>query len=111
MAREETALRTMESTSALAAIERERFHSYSQLVRNLHWLAAALVVLYGLLTKGVDLEKLFSGHARLSSELDTLLVLAGAMGVYTLALHSPLFDRFSVEERMWAENGVDLSWI
>jgi diguanylate cyclase (GGDEF)-like protein len=101
----------MESTSALAAIERERFHSYSQLVRNLHWLAAALVVLYGLLTKGVDLAKLFSGHARLSSELATLLVLAAAMVVYTLALHSPLFDRFSVEERMWAENGVDLSWI
>src|SRR5260370_34263491 len=40
---EETALRTLESSSALAAIERERFHSYSQLVRNLHWLAAALV--------------------------------------------------------------------
>jgi diguanylate cyclase (GGDEF)-like protein len=108
---EETALRTLESSSALAAIERERFHSYSQLVRNLHWLAAALVVLYGLLSQGARLSTVLSGGVPLGSELGTLLVLAAAMVLYTLALHSRLFDRFSVEERMWAENGIDLSWI
>lgn len=108
---EETALRTLESSSALAAIERERFHSYSQLVRNLHWLAAALVVLYGLLSQGAGLSTVLTGGVRLGSELGTLLVLAAAMVLYTLALHSRLFDRFSVEERMWAENGIDLSWI
>jgi diguanylate cyclase (GGDEF)-like protein len=108
---EETALRTLESSSALAAIERERFHSYSQLVRNLHWLAAALVVLYGLLSQGARLSTVLSGGVRLGSELGTLLVLAAAMVLYTLALHSRLFERFSVEERMWAENGIDLSWI
>jgi diguanylate cyclase (GGDEF)-like protein len=108
---EETALRTLESSGALAAIERERFHSYSQLVRNLHWLAAALVVLYGLLTHGVRLSSLVSGGAHLGSELVTLLVLAAAMVLYTLALHSRLFARLTAEERMWAENGIDLSWI
>jgi diguanylate cyclase (GGDEF)-like protein len=108
---EETALRTLESSSALAAIERERFHSYSQLVRNLHWLAAALVVLYGLLAHGVKLSSMIAGGFRLRSDLVTLLVLAAAMVLYTLALHSQLFARFTVEERMWAENGIDLSWI
>jgi len=108
---EEIALRTLESSSALAAIDRERFHSYSQLVRNLHWLAAALVVLYGLLSQGVKLSTLLSGGVRLGSDLGTLLVLAAAMVLYTLALHSRLFARFTVEERMWAENGIDLSWI
>jgi diguanylate cyclase (GGDEF)-like protein len=108
---EETALRTLESSSALAAIERERFHSYSQLVRNLHWLAAALVVLYGLLAHGVKLSTVLAGGGRLRSDLVTLLVLAAAMVLYTLALHSQLFARFTVEERMWAENGIDLSWI
>src|SRR3984893_11894671 len=108
---EETALRTLESSSALAAIERERFHSYSQLVRNLHWLAAALVVLYGLLAQGVTLSSVLAGGVRLGSDLGTLLVLAAAMVLYTLALHSRLFARFTVEERMWAENGIDLSWI
>ncbi|MBV8202172.1 MAG: GGDEF domain-containing protein [Acidobacteria bacterium] len=108
---EETALRTLESSSALAAIERERFHSYSQLVRNLHWLAATLVVLYGLLAHGVKLSTVLAGGVQLRSDLVTLLVLAAAMVLYTLALHSQLFARFTVEERMWAENGVDLSWI
>jgi diguanylate cyclase (GGDEF)-like protein len=108
---EETDLHPLESSSALAAIERERFHSYSQLVRNLHWLAAALVVLYGLLSQGPRLSTVLSGGVRLGSELGTLLVLAAAMVLYTLALHSRLFERFSVEERMWAENGIDLSWI
>jgi len=108
---EETDLHPLESSSALAAIERERLHSYSQLVRNLHWLAAALVVLYGLLSQGPRLSTVLSGGVRLGSELGTLLVLAAAMVLYTLALHSRLFERFSVEERMWAENGIDLSWI
>jgi diguanylate cyclase (GGDEF)-like protein len=111
MAAEDTVLRTLESSNALAAIERERFHSYSQLVRNLHWLAAALVVLYGLLAQGVRLSSLLSGGVRLGSDLGTLLVLAAAMVLYTLALHSRLFSRFTVEERMWAENGIDLCWI
>ena len=46
--------RTLETSTALAAIERERFRSYSPLVRNLHWLAAALVVLYSVLTAGTE---------------------------------------------------------
>jgi diguanylate cyclase len=111
MATEDTALRTLEGSNALAAIERERFHSYSQLVRNLHWLAATLIVLYGLLTHGVPLSSLLSGGVRLGSDLVTLLVLAAAMVIYTLALHSRLFSRFTVEERMWAENGIDLCWV
>src|SRR5580693_6512132 len=94
---EEAALRSLESSTALAAIERERFISYSQLVRNLHWLAAALVVLYSLLVRGADRVTLWS--------------LAGVMVLYTLALHSPLFARFPVEDRVLAENGIDLSWI
>jgi diguanylate cyclase (GGDEF)-like protein len=111
MATEDTALRTLEGSNALAAIERERFHSYSQLVRNLHWLAATLIVLYGLLAHGVPLSSLLSGGVRLGSDLGTLLVLAAAMVIYTLALHSRLFSRFTVEERMWAENGIDLCWV
>jgi diguanylate cyclase (GGDEF)-like protein len=92
-----TSPRAAESSSALAAIERERFLSYSLLVRNLHWLAAALVVLYSLTTRGADLMTLGS--------------LAGVMVLYTLALHSGLFTRFSVEERVLVDNGIDLSWI
>ena len=111
MAADETALPTLESSNALAAIERERFHSYSQLVRNLHWLAAALLVLYGLLSQGVTLSTLLSGGVHLGPYLVTLFVLAGAVVVYTLALHSRLFARFTVEERMWAENAIDLAWI
>src|SRR5579862_7285380 len=94
---EATPVRPVESSTALAAIERERFLSYSQLVRNLHWLAAALVVLYSLTTRGADLMTLGS--------------LAGVMVLYTLALHSGLFTRFSVDERVLVENGIDLSWI
>jgi diguanylate cyclase (GGDEF)-like protein len=90
-------LRTLEGSSALAAIERERFLSYSELVRNLHWLAAALVVLYSLLVHGADRVTLWS--------------LAGVMVLYTLALHSPLLTRVPVDERVLAENGIDLSWI
>ncbi len=111
MAGAETELRTVEGSSALVAIERERFHSYSQLVRNLHWLAAALVVLYGLLSRGARIPALLTQGVALGSDLGTLLVLAGTMVAYTLALHSRLFARFSLEERMWAENVVDLSWI
>src|SRR5947209_1806785 len=60
---------------ALGALERERYVAYSALVRNLHWLAAALVVLYAVLLRRGD---------RL-----TLYALAAAMVVYTLALHWP----------------------
>jgi diguanylate cyclase (GGDEF)-like protein len=89
--------RTLETSTALAAIERERFASYSHLVRNLHWLAAALVVLYSLMTRGADRVTLWS--------------LAALMILYTLGLHSSLLERFSVEERVLAENGIDISWI
>jgi diguanylate cyclase (GGDEF)-like protein len=94
---EETAPRLMEPSSALAAIERARFGSYSTLVRNLHWLAAALVVLYSLLFP--------------TSERLTLWSLAGVMMVYTLLLHSQLFARLSVERRVWLEAAIDLAWI
>src|SRR4051812_16462410 len=94
---EDNALRTLESSSALEAIERERFHSYSQLVRNLHWLAAALVAVYPWLAPAADRK--FSA------------ALAGAMVLYTLALHSRLFARSTAEERMWTETGIDLCWI
>ena len=94
---EEAAPRMLEPSSALAAIERARFDSYSSLVRNLHWLAAALVVLYGLLFP--------------TSERPTLWSLAGVMMVYTLLLHSRLFARLPVEERVWLESAIDLAWI
>lgn len=89
--------RTLETSSALAAIERERFRSYSPLVRNLHWLAATLVVLYGVLTPGAN-QLLLGG-------------LAGGMVLYTLALHSRLFSGLSMERRMWLEAILDLTWI
>jgi diguanylate cyclase (GGDEF)-like protein len=113
MPHEETAFRTLEGSGALAAIERERFASYSALVRNLHWLAAALVILYALVSEDANPRSPWNGGFRLSlsPELATLLVLAGSMVLYTLALHSRLFARFSLEERMWAETGIDLSWI
>ncbi|HEY8021495.1 MAG TPA: GGDEF domain-containing protein [Thermoanaerobaculia bacterium] len=95
--REEPAPRLLEPSSALAAIERERFHSYSSLVRNLHWLAAALVVLYSLLYPAADRLALWS--------------LAGLMMVYTLLLHSRLLARLSVEMRIWLETAIDLAWI
>ena len=87
---EETALRTLESSSALAAIERERFHSYSQLVRNLHWLAAALVVLYGLLAQGVTLSSVLAGGVRLGSDLGTLLVLVTLQIGYVIIVEASL---------------------
>lgn len=89
--------RTLETSTALAAIERERFRSYSPLVRNLHWLAAALVVLYSVLAPGADRMVLWS--------------LAGAMMLYTLALHSRLFAGFPVDRRMRVESLLDLAWI
>lgn len=89
--------RSLETSTALAAIERERFRSYSPLVRNLHWLAATLVVLYGVLTPGADRVLLWS--------------LAGAMILYTLALHSRLFAGFTVERRIGLEAVLDLAWI
>jgi diguanylate cyclase (GGDEF)-like protein len=94
---EEVAPRMLEPSSALAAIERARFHSYSSLVRNLHWLAAALVVLYSLLFP--TSERLILGS------------LAGVMMVYTLLLHSALFARLPVEKRIWLETAIDLAWI
>jgi diguanylate cyclase (GGDEF)-like protein len=89
--------RTLETSTALAAIERERFRSYSPLVRNLHWLAAALVVLYSVLTPGADRLVLWS--------------LAGAVMLYTLALHSRLFAGLPVDRRMRVESLLDLAWI
>jgi diguanylate cyclase (GGDEF)-like protein len=88
--------RTLETSTALAAIERERFRSYSPLVRNLHWLAATLVVLYGVLAPGAN-RFLLDG-------------LAGGMVLYTLALHSRLFSGLSMERRMWLEAMLDLAW-
>lgn len=89
--------RTLETSTALAAIERERFRSYSPLVRNLHWLAAVLVVFYSLVAPGADRMVLGS--------------LAGAVMLYTLALHSPLFGRLAVDSRMRIESLLDLAWI
>lgn len=94
---EEPVPRLLEPSSALAAIERERFHSYSSLVRNLHWLAAALVVLYSLLYPAADRLALWS--------------LAGVMMAYTLLLHSRLLARLSVERRIGLETAIDLAWI
>src|SRR6202035_3321246 len=93
----ESAPRTLEASSALAAIERERFHSYSSLVRNLHWLASTLVVLYSVLFADADRLVLWS--------------LAGLMMAYTLVLHSQLFARVPVEGRVWIEAVLDLAWI
>ncbi len=89
--------RTLETSTALAAIERERFSSYSPLVRNLHWLAAVLVILYSVITPGADRVILGS--------------LAGGMILYTLALHSRLLGRLSVERRILLEAALDLAWI
>ncbi|MES1242417.1 MAG: GGDEF domain-containing protein [Acidobacteriota bacterium] len=89
--------RTLETSTALVAIERERFRSYSPLVRNLHWLAATLVVLYGVLTPNAN--RLFLGG------------LAGGMVLYTLALHSRLFSGLPMERRVWLEAVLDLAWI
>ncbi|MEP7009533.1 MAG: GGDEF domain-containing protein [Acidobacteriota bacterium] len=89
--------RTLEPSNALAAIERERFRSYSLLVRNLHYLASALVVLYPLIQPQADRLILWS--------------LASVMMLYTLTLHSRLLARFSVDRRVWIEGWIDLLWI
>jgi diguanylate cyclase (GGDEF)-like protein len=81
---------------ALAAVERERFESYSDLVRNLHWLAAALVLLYAALTPGQRLP---------------LYLLAAAMVAYTLALHSPVLAPLSPRSRVGIETALDLGWV
>jgi diguanylate cyclase (GGDEF)-like protein len=92
----EADLHPQETSSALAAIERERFRSYSALVRNLHWLAAAVVVLYTALVPGENRLELRS--------------LAAAMVLYTLVLHSHLLGRLSLETRMGIETVLDLAW-
>ncbi len=89
--------RTLEPSNALAAIERERFRSYSSLVRNLHYLASALVVLYPLLQPKADKLVLWS--------------LASVMMLYTLTLHSRLLARVTVDSRVWIEGWIDLAWI
>ncbi|HXU33921.1 MAG TPA: hypothetical protein VN851_25395, partial [Thermoanaerobaculia bacterium] len=89
--------RPLEPSNALAAIERERFRSYSLLVRNLHYLASALVVLYPLVQPQADRLILWS--------------LASVMMLYTLTLHSRLLARFSVDQRVWIEGWIDLLWI
>ncbi len=89
--------RSFEPSNALAAIERERFRSYSLLVRNLHYLASALVVLYPLIQPRADRLVLWS--------------LASVMMLYTLTLHSRLLARFSVDGRVWIEGAIDLLWI
>lgn len=86
----------LEASGALAAIERERYRSYSDLVRNLHWLAAALVVLYALLAP--------------RAERRLLETLAGGMVLYTLALHSPLLGRVPYRVRVVVETLADLAW-
>jgi diguanylate cyclase (GGDEF)-like protein len=81
---------------ALAAIERERYVAYSTLARNLHWLAAALVLLYAVLARG---------------ERVTLYVLAGVMVVYTLALHWPRLGAALAPARVWLEAALDTAWV
>jgi diguanylate cyclase (GGDEF)-like protein len=82
---------------ALDAVERERFESYSELVRNLHWLAAALVLLFATLDQAT---------ARLP-----LYGLAAAMVVYTLALHSSALAGLSGRARVGIETALDLAWV
>lgn len=87
----------LESSGALAAIERERYAAYSDLTRNLHWLAAALVILYGLLVDDAPRSALYG--------------LAAAMVAYTLVLHSPLLRRLPVALRIGLETAADLAWV
>src|SRR5262245_62094338 len=82
---------------ALAAIERERYVAYSTLARNLHWLAAALVVLYAVLRRGGDRVPLY--------------FLAAAMVLYTLALHWPRLGAALTLSRVWLEAVLDLAWV
>jgi diguanylate cyclase (GGDEF)-like protein len=85
------------SSGALAAIERERYASYSDLARNLHWLAAALVLLYAQLVPNAPRQVLYA--------------LAATMVSYTLALHSPLFRRLPIQVRIGLETAADLAWV
>ena len=82
---------------ALAALERERYASYSVLVRNLHWLAASLVVLYAVLQG--------------PRESAALYALATAMVVYTLLLHSTALGARLGNRSAWLEAIVDLAWV
>lgn len=84
-------------TAALAALERERFESYSDLVRNLHWLAAALVLLFATIHRGRGPLPLYG--------------LAAAMVAYTLALHSPVLAGISGRARVRLETALDLAWV
>jgi diguanylate cyclase (GGDEF)-like protein len=107
---EQAHLAPLESTSALEAIERERFHSYSVLVRTLHWLAAALAAFHAVLypeSAGNIGRYLVLGY-RVNG---LLLLLAVILPLYTYTLHSRLFTRFTLEERMWGENAIDLVWV
>jgi diguanylate cyclase (GGDEF)-like protein len=81
---------------ALAAIERERYVAYSIVARNLHWLAAALVLLYAVL------------HHR---ERMPLYLLAGVMVLYTLALHWPRLGAALTTARVSFEATLDLAWV
>jgi diguanylate cyclase (GGDEF)-like protein len=82
---------------ALAALERERYASYSVLVRNLHWLAASLVMLYAVLDG--------------SRESAVLYALASAMVVYTLLVHSTELGARLGNRSAWLEAVVDLAWV
>jgi diguanylate cyclase (GGDEF)-like protein len=82
---------------ALAALERERYVSYSVFVRNLHWLAASLVLLYAVLHR--------------DRQGPTLYWLTAAMVVYTLALHSTTLGHLLGPGRMWIETAIDLAWV
>jgi diguanylate cyclase (GGDEF)-like protein len=106
----QASLAPLESTSALEAIERERFHSYSGVVRTLHWLAAALVAFHAVLyPESAGAIGLYSiGGYKVNA---ILLLLAAILPLYTFALHSQLFSRFTLEERMWGENAIDLVWV
>jgi diguanylate cyclase (GGDEF)-like protein len=90
---------------ALAAIERERYVAYSGLVRNLHWLAAALVVLYAVLPRGG------APAGPLGAERLPLYALAAAVVVYTLALHWPRLGAMLAGFRVWIEALLDLAWV
>src|ERR1044072_6076441 len=81
---------------ALTAIERERYVAYSALARTLHWLAAALVLLYAVLHRGDRLP---------------LYALAGSMVLYTLALHWPPLGAALARSRVWLEAALDVVWV
>lgn len=80
-------------TRALETIERERYQAYSDLVRNLHWLKAALVGLYAVLNPDL-----------------TLALLALYMALYTIAMHHISVGGLSARTRMQVEGWIDLLW-